>query len=402
MTAKACSRLVVIPTNPFSAYEKKGLENLFDYYNPNHLFKEVYAVSPLEHGVRFAHGLHIIGTTWRGFKRTVASIKPQVVRAYGGYWAADLAVYSKLPGVPIVVSVHDAPPVWPHSSVRYADCVICMSKVVAQAAEKCGVDSSRIRIMPNRVNLDTFQPVRGEPPLLLRLPDRDKIRVVLHIGRLEFQKNQETLIRALARLPEEYHGYFIGQGKNGRYLALAQACGVASRCHWVDSVPNSQLPLWYNSCDCFCTPSRFEGFGIVFIEAAACGCPIVTSDISPMNEYLEHGVSAHLVKAYESPDALAVAIAHVCTDGPYQCRLRQGASLAARRFDKVRIDKEEAELYLDVISKPPRVFSVADHLGAGRCFWRHRITEASVSAFWTRTAWMRKIIKTGMQAFHER
>jgi glycosyltransferase involved in cell wall biosynthesis len=402
MTAKACDRLVVIPTNPFSAYEKKGLENLFDYYNPNHLFKEVYAVSPLEQGVRFAHGLHIVGTTWRGFKTTVESINPQAVRAYGGYWAADLAVYSKIPGVPIVVSVHDAPPVWPHASVRYADCVICMSKVVAQAAERCGVDSARIRIIPNRVDLDTFHPARGESSPVVCVPERDKTKVVLHVGRLEFQKNQETLIGALAHLPEEYHVYFVGQGKKGRYLARARECGVASRCHWLDSVPNSQLPSWYNSCDCFCTPSRFEGFGIVFIEAAACGCPIVTSDISPMNEYLEHGVSAHLIKEHESPEALAEAIAHVCTDGPYQRRLRQGAVLAARRFDKAKIDKEEADLYLDVIGQPSRVFSVADHLGAGHCFWRHRVADASVSAFWTRTAWIRNIIKTGVQAFRER
>ena len=67
---------------------------------------------------------------------------------------------------------------------------------------------------------------------------------------------------------------------------------MSKRCFWIESVKNSELPVWYSWCDCFCVPSRWEGFGLVFIEAAACGSAIVTSDIAPMTEYFTNDKSA--------------------------------------------------------------------------------------------------------------
>jgi hypothetical protein len=121
----------------------------------------------------------------------------------------------------------------------------------------------------------------------------------------------------------------------------------------VESVPNSELPVWYSWCDCLCVPSRWEGFGIVFIEAAACGTPIVTSRIAPMNEYLRHDVSAWLVEHYTDPRAVAAGVQAVCEDKALARRLGAGAVLAARPFASEVVDALEADYYREAIAQGP-------------------------------------------------
>ena len=122
----------------------------------------------------------------------------------------------------------------------------------------------------------------------------------------------------------------IGLGDIEKYQAIAEMSGVGDRCFWVGAVKNTELPLWYSWCDCMCTPSRWEGFGIVFIEAAACGAAIVTSDIGPMNEYLTPE-SACLVEDFENPSALAVAIRRSCEDTDHRSLNYSGSILAMRK-----------------------------------------------------------------------
>ena len=94
-----------------------------------------------------------------------------------------------------------------------------------------------------------------------------------------------TVIRSLPALGNEYALISVGRGDRGLYEDLARSLGVGTQCFFVDSVPNHELPRFYSFVDCMCTPSRWEGFGIVFIEALACEAMVVTSDIEPMREY---------------------------------------------------------------------------------------------------------------------
>jgi len=145
----------------------------------------------------------------------------------------------------------------------------------------------------------------------------------------------------------------MGRGDVTPYAQLAEQVGVRSRCFWVDSVKNSDLPAWYSWCDCFCMPSRTEGFAIVCLEAAACGAAIVTSDIGPMNEYLTHNVSACLVPDYEDPQTLADTIQRVCEDVSYRESLSAGAIQAAIPFEQSVVDRAEAAIYREAIRLKP-------------------------------------------------
>lgn len=346
-------RLVVVPSDPIAAYEQQGIDWLERYYNPQSRFDEVFALSPLEKGERQAYGMTIIGVAKRDFSEMLRKLHPDVVRGYGGYWASDLVCSQRVADIPVVVSVHDANLRSIHKSVCYADLVICMSDIVARMVVQRGTDPNRVRVMPNRVDIGVFRPTH-DAAMLQSLSKRfPQGRHILHVGRKSKEKNLETLIGALQFLPADYYCIFIGQGDAKPYQQLARSCSVEDRCFWIESIKNSELPLWLSWCDCMCTPSLWEGFGMVFIEAAACGAPIVTSNIAPMNEYLIHDVSACLVNEYRNPKILATAVQRVCEDDVYRDSISRGALQAAQPFDKDIVDAREVAIYDEAMNLMP-------------------------------------------------
>jgi len=225
-------RLVVVPSDPIEAYERAGHDWLERYYNPQGMFREVFALSPLEKGERRAYGMTIIGVAEREFTDMLRRLRPDVVRAYGGYWPADLVCRHRLPDIPVVVSVHDTNPALLHKSVRYADLVICMSNIVARKVIALRINPDRIRILPNRVDTDIFHPIQDRAALESVAKRFPPGKHILHVGRKSMQKNLDTLICALQLLPEDYSCIFVGQGDRSPYLSLAESLCVSERCFW--------------------------------------------------------------------------------------------------------------------------------------------------------------------------
>ena len=345
-------RLAVIPSDPIDDYIKAGYGSwLENYYNPSGFFKEVYCFSPLETVERHIFGLHIIPTQLFEFRAKILEYNIDVVRAYGGYWACDFATSNKVDGVPVVVSIHDTNPELLHNSIQKADYVL----VVSEACKRLIIDSNypieRIVELPNRVDFNTFKPVNNEKlryDFEKQFPAKKRI---LHVGRRENQKNLDTLIRAIKLLGDDYILIAVGRGDSLPYINLANEIGVEKQCYFIDSVPNEQLPEYYSFCDCFCTPSRYEGFGIVFIEALACGAIVVTSDIAPMNEYILNGENGLLVRQYENPMALALSINTACTDDGLRSCLSGFARESVRKFERSLVDRQESKFYQKVIYK---------------------------------------------------
>lgn len=120
------------------------------------MLQELFALSLLEHGERRAYGMTIRGVSVRHFAQTLREIKPDVVRAYGGHWPADLVVRHRLNDVPVIVSVHDKRSELVHSALRYADLVICTSRAVERQVRSLGTSPKRIRILPNRIDTSIF------------------------------------------------------------------------------------------------------------------------------------------------------------------------------------------------------------------------------------------------------
>ena len=159
------------------------------------------------------------------------------------------------------------------------------------------------------------------------------------------------MIRALSILGNKYHCTFIGQGDTNDIKVLAKSLGVFEQTSYIARVSNTDLPRFYSSADCMCVPSLCEGFGIVFIEAAACECPVITSDIEPMNLYLKHSQSAILVKEYTNAHHIAMAIKTVCEDKKLSKFLGKNARKATILFDKAKIQSQEESIYKSLLGQ---------------------------------------------------
>lgn len=344
-------RLAVIPSDPLQDYAHKPSAYLRSYFNPQGYFDEVYCLSPRESVERTEHGMRVIPTAPGQMAGRIRELSIDVVRAYGGYWACDFATNAKVPGVPVVVSVHDTNPDLLYPSILKADWVLCMSQPVLELVRERGVPADRSLLLPNRVDFSMFHPSTDQGRCeALRQQFPGKYRI-LHVGRKAPQKNLDTLIRALAELGPDYTAVFLGAGNPSPFQQLAAQLGVTRQCHFLGAIPNQELPHYYSFFDCMCTPSRWEGFGMVFTEALACGALVITSDVSPLNQIVQNEQNGLLVQDYQNPQALARSIERACTDSQLARRLREAAPASVQRFRKELVDQQEVSIY-QLVSEP--------------------------------------------------
>jgi len=345
-------RLAVIPGESIAEYLEAGYSEdwLRDYYNPCRFFDEVYLLSPLEKNQSDLLGMQVIQTRDRELKRRLKELKIDVVRAYGGYWPCAMACDYKLKGVPVVVSVHDTNPKLLFNAVKKADFVWSVSTVVKDFILTKFKHPERAWVLPNRVNFETMYPRFDEYCLDLNEKYPYAYRI-LHVGRKREQKNLDTLIKALKILGKDYCVIASGKGEIEIYEQLAREEGVLKQCFFLESIENKELARYYSWVNCMCTPSRWEGFGMVFTEALACEAVVVTSDIAPMNEFITHGENGLLVKDYENPQAVAEMIKKACLDDKIRKILKRNARQSVTKFEKNYIDKLEADYYARVMEK---------------------------------------------------
>lgn len=351
--------LAVVPSDPIKAYMNQGLTSrwLEEYYNPKKYFDKVYLLSPLEKDHGNLCGMTAVYTDGGSFKKNLRRLKVGVVRAYGGYWAADLACLNKIDGVPVIVSIHDRRESLINESIKEADYLFCTSKVVRDVALKKFFHPEKAWILPNRVDFDVMKPSkRKSEELRKKLPS---VYTILHIGRKSKEKNLETVIRSLPLLGKEYVVVTIGSGDEKPYKNLAKKLGVSKQVYFIHHVNNHELPKYYNFCDCMCTPSLSEGFGIVFIEALACKTVVVTSDVAPMNEYIKDNYNGVLVKEYTNPEKLAEKIKLACENKNLRNKIKANARKSIARFSKTRIDDLEVKYYSKILQSSDKQTKVS-------------------------------------------
>lgn len=155
-----------------------------------------------------------------------------------------------------------------------------------------------IEVISNGVDVHRFRPAASPAEKLaarqlLGWPvDR---RLVLYVGRLASEKRVDVLLGAIRQLPADLdaHAVLVGKGDD-TFLALAEQMGLASRCTFHGPISDELLPLAYRAADIFAFPSEAELQGMVLLEAAASGLPIVAADRYAIPEIVHHGVNGYL------------------------------------------------------------------------------------------------------------
>jgi phosphatidyl-myo-inositol dimannoside synthase len=168
-------------------------------------------------------------------------------------------------------------------------------------------------------------------------------QVLLTVSRLVERKGHDTVIRALPRIVEQFPeiAYLIvGTGPMEPALReLARQCGVAGHVVFAGQVPDQELPAYYNACDLFVMPSRqiegregVEGFGIVYLEAAACGKPTIGGRSGGVGEAVIDGYSGFLIDPTDA-EGVASRTAQLLRDTELASRLgANGRSRAETEF----------------------------------------------------------------------
>jgi glycosyltransferase involved in cell wall biosynthesis len=193
-------------------------------------------------------------------------------------------------------------------------------------------------VLPNGVDEDVWRVAGGR---------RDDL---VYLGRLEIAgKGLDMLVRAFASVAQRTDARLLiaGDGPDRRELArMVEAMGLADRVQFLGRVGGRRRFELLASARLVCMASRYETFGMVALEALACGTPVIAFDIPCLREVLRPETAA-LVPAFQV-EAYAEALAGLLAD-PERCRrMGQRGREAARGFDWARIAERQERLYLAV------------------------------------------------------
>ena len=205
-------------------------------------------------------------------------------------------------------------------------------------------------VIPYGLEIERYQESDASKAKARELRRNARAPILLFVGRLVHYKGLDVLLRALPGLEAET--VIIGDGPIRPSLeTLARELGIADRVRFMGEVSNDELRAWYHACDAFVLPSvsRQEAFGIVQLEAMACGRPVVSTDlptgVSWVNQHERTGLVVHAGNVAALRGALARLVCDV------DLRERLGTAARARVVSKFTAEQMCAaalSLYQDV------------------------------------------------------
>lgn len=231
-------------------------------------------------------------------------------------------------------------------ALRASDIVLTVSSFTRERlVSDFGVPPERIRLVPNGVDLDRFSP-----------GDRAAEPFILGVGRLVERKGFDRLIEGFAAIAAEFPDHRLriaGKGPDANKLAaLAKRHGVADRVDLLGSVSDDDLLALYRRCTLFAMPNRTladgdtEGFGLIFLEANACGKAVIGGRAGGAVDAIVDGETGLLVDGADST-AVAEALRALLGDPALRERLAQGGLARARQLGW----DHTAKLFLEAVGE---------------------------------------------------
>ncbi len=208
-----------------------------------------------------------------------------------------------------------------------ADGVLPVSRFLAERGEALGVAPDAIHVTPNGTNPEVFYP--EAVPNLCSTFDADVHPIVFSAGRLVPKKGFDTAIRAMKQVVEavpEARLLIAGNGpEEGRLRALAHQLHLRDHVRFLGPIPHHDLRRYYNLADVFLmagheVPGDVEGFGLVYLEANACGTPVIGSRVGGVPDAIRHEQTGLLVPP-RNPAATAQAVIRLLRDSELTRRL---------------------------------------------------------------------------------
>lgn len=260
---------------------------------------------------------------------------------FGGEGFAYLIDRTRWNWVPVVVQIHGSMAMfreridWPEAgsplhrlgtfledySLRNADALMSCSRAVADVtADAYGLDRGSIDVVHCGVDTGIFNPGAGGERLAAR-------PTVLFVGKMVENKGPLIVAEAVFALRRKYPDIcvqFVGTGRDVPEMIRERVAeeGAEDTVELLGFVDLHGLPDLYRSAHVFCSPAEYEGFGQVYTEALACGCPVVASDSGGGAEAIDDGVTGLLVPPKDVA-ATTRAIDAILGDPPLRRRMRE-------------------------------------------------------------------------------
>jgi len=295
-----------------------------------------------------------------------------------------------LHGVPLAVTVHSLEPLRPwkeeqlgrgyhlsswieRTAMEAADLVIAVSEGTRREVLDCyRIDPERVRVVHNGIDLDVYRRKDPTPALEKHGVPRGK-PYLLFVGRITRQKGVIHLVNALRSVSPEL-GVVLCAGapdtpeiQAEMEAAVRELQAVRPGVHWIrEMVPVPDLVGFYSGASLFVCPSVYEPFGIINLEAMACGCPVVASRVGGIPEAVADGETGTLVPLesrggadFEPRDPrrfsadLARAINALWADEPLRRRMAEaGRQRVEARFSWAMIARRTLGHYEELVRVP--------------------------------------------------
>jgi N-acetyl-alpha-D-glucosaminyl L-malate synthase BshA len=241
--------------------------------------------------------------------------------------------------------------IWVKYGLEHSTYITTVSNALKQNAVKLGIDEKKIRVIHNWLGPEKYKLPDGSTKKEIRKSLGWDTNIVLTSRRLVKKNGVDLLIRAMNELKPgaDVRLVIIGDGPEKEDL-IAQADAV--KAHNIDFVDFTDFQTYIkmlNACDVYVVPSRWEGFGMVVLEAWAAGVPVVGTRVGGIPEIIENEINGVLVKP--DPKNLADGIDSVLQDVQYQDKLTRNARKRLEEyFTWPRAQKEWNELYTKALS----------------------------------------------------
>jgi len=269
------------------------------------------------------------------------------------YLSSYVTLISRWLHIPYIICTHGIEvwrdlPLSQEQHLKNAVKVITISGFTRDKLVEKGISADKIFLIHPYIDTERFNSAMGTGRVRM-LYDLENKKVVLIVARMsssERYKGHEELIRAMPEIIREIPEavlLIVGGGDDAERLQdLGESLGLKDRVIFTGKVNDDELPFYYNACDVFAMPSRVirkddgrwggEGFGIVFLEASACGKPVIGASSGGIPDAVAEGETGLLVDP-EDKDALKKAIIKLLIDKTLAEQLGNNGRQWAMKYD---------------------------------------------------------------------
>jgi len=217
------------------------------------------------------------------------------------------------------------------------------------------LSSQRLRVLHPGVDTQRFVPAPRDPEMRARLGWADR-RVILTVGRLQRRKGHDHLIRALPAIRKQAPDVLyaiVGDGEEHTTLReLVRREGVTDAVQFLGELDDAMLVRCYQQCDLFVLPNRevdgdIEGFGIVLLEAQACGKPVVAGESGGTTETMRVGETGDIVDC-STVQPLIESVSGLLLDSGRRSRMGEaGRAWMVERFDWSVLSRQARQIFME-------------------------------------------------------